>query len=184
MAICFLSFLNICLGWMMNLFEITGQFLQLQEMLEDGEYDEKIFEDTLESLNFDFEEKADNYAKIIRNFESQIEALKAEERRLKDRRQVCEKAIKRLKDNLQAAMMQTGKRKIKTDLFSFTVAKNGGALPVIVDVDTEDLPDECVVITEKPDLKALAALLTDPENKEYYKKFAHFGERGESLRIK
>ena len=70
-------------------------------------------------------------------------------------------------------MVQTGKRKIKTDLFSFTVAKNGGALPVIVDVDTEDLPDECVVITEKPDLKALAAL-----------KFAHFGERGETLRIK
>lgn len=168
----------------MTLYELTDEFLQLQQMLEDGEADEQIYQDTLESLEYDLEEKADNYAKIIRNFESQIETLKAEERRLKDRRQVCEKAIKRLKDNLQAAMVQTGKRKIKTDLFSFTVAKNGGALPVIVDVETEDLPDECVVITEKPDLKALAALLTDPENKEYYKKFAHFGERGETLRIK
>ena len=169
---------------MLTLYELTDEFLQLQQMLEDGEADEQIYQDTLESLEYDLEEKADNYAKIIRNFESQIETLKVEERRLKDRRQVCEKAIKRLKDNLQAAMVQTGKRKIKTDLFSFTVAKNGGALPVIVDVDTEDLPDECVVITEKPDLKALAALLTDPENKEYYKKFAHFGERGETLRIK
>ena len=169
---------------MLTLYELTDEFLQLQDLLEHGEADEQIYQDTLESLEFDLEEKADNYAKIIRNFESQIETLKAEERRLKDRRQICEKAIKRLKDNLQAAMLQTGKRKIKTDLFSFTVAKNGGALPVIVDVDTEDLPDECVVITEKPDLKALATLLTDPENKEHYKKFAHFGERGETLRIK
>ena len=168
----------------MNLFEITGQFLQLQEMLEDGECDEKIFEDTLESLNFDFEEKADNYAKIIRNFESQIEALKAEEKRLKERRSVCERNIKRMKEALENAMKLANKRKFKTDLFSFSIAKNGGALPVIVDVKTEDLPDECVIVTEKPDLKALAALLTDPENKEYYKKFAHFGERGESLRIK
>lgn len=168
----------------MTLYELTDEFLQLQQILEDGEADEQIYQDTLESLEYDLEEKANNYAKIIRNFESQIETLKAEERRLKDRRQVCEKAIKRLKDNLQAAMVQTGKRKIKTDLFSFTVAKNGGALPVIVDVETEDLPDECVVITEKPDLKALAALLEDPENKEHYSKFAHFGERGESLRIK
>lgn len=169
---------------MLTLYELTDEFLQLQQILEDGEADEQIYQDTLESLEYDLEEKANNYAKIIRNFESQIETLKAEERRLKDRRQVCEKAIKRLKDNLQAAMVQTGKRKIKTDLFSFTVAKNGGALPVIVDVETEDLPDECVVITEKPDLKALAALLEDPENKEHYSKFAHFGERGESLRIK
>lgn len=153
-------------------------------MLESGEEDPQTVKDTLESVEYDLEEKADNYAKIVRNFESQIETLKAEERRLKDRRQVCENAIKRLKDDLQAAMMQTGKRKIKTDLFSFTVAKNGGALPVIVDVETEDLPDECVIITEKPDLKALAALLTDPENKDHYSKFAHFGERGESLRIK
>lgn len=168
----------------MTLYELTDEYLQLQELLESGEEDEQIVKDSLESVEFDLEEKADNYAKIIRNFESQIETLKAEEKRLKDRRQICEKAIKRLKDNLQNSMIQTGKRKIKTDLFSFTVAKNGGALPVIVDVETEDLPDECVIITEKPDLKALAALLEDPENKDHYSKFAHFGERGESLRIK
>ena len=77
-------------------------------------------------------------------------------------------------------MKETGKTKFKTKLFSFTIAKNGGALPVIVNVPTEKLDDEFVVVTEQPDLKAIA---------EYIKKtgdvsFAKFGERGESLRIK
>lgn len=81
-------------------------------------------------------------------------------------------------------MKALNKPKIQTDLFTIAIQKNGGALPVIVDVPTEDLPDECVKITEEPDKNALLALLQDPENKDYYSKFAHLGDRGESLRIK
>lgn len=167
---------------MNSLYELTGQFLEIQSILESGEYDDQIVKDTLESLEFEIEEKADNYAKIIRNFESQIDAIKAEEKRLKDRRGTFEKSVKQLKENLQAAMIETGKRKFKTDLFSFNIAKNGGALPVVVDVETWALPDELVKIEEKPNLKAIETLLK--ENPERGAKYAHFGERGESIRIK
>lgn len=164
----------------MNLYELTGQFLELQEIMESGEYDDQVINDTLESLNFEIEEKADNYARIIRNFTGEIEAMKAEEKRLADRRKSLEKNVERLKDNLKSSMIATGKTKFKTELFNFSIAKNGGALPVVVDVPTDDLPDDLVIVSEKPDLKAITAYIKETGDLSY----AHFGERGESLRIK
>lgn len=164
----------------MNLYELTSDFLQLQQMLEDPEMDSQLLEDTMAAIEGEIEWKADNYAKVIRNMEGSIEAVKKEQERLSNKKAVLEGSIKRLKDNLQNAMVATGKTKFKTDLFSFGIQKNGGSLPVIVDVETEKLPDDLVIITEKPDLKAIAKYIEETGDVTY----AHFGERGESLRIK
>jgi hypothetical protein len=112
--------------------------------------------------------------------EAEAKALKDEEKRLADKRKLCENAVDRLKQNLFDSMKATGKKKFKTDLFTFSIQKNGGADPVIVDVETDDLPDDLVQIVEKPDLKAIAAYIKETGDLTY----AHFGERGESLRIK
>lgn len=163
----------------MNLYELVGQWLELQELLESGEYDDGIFQ-ALTEMDIAIEEKADNYARIIRNMEGRIEAIKSEQTRLANKKSTLEKAVKNLKDSLQNAMIATGKKKFQTDLFSFAVVKNGGALPVIVDVDCSKLPDDLVQVTEKPDLKAIADYINETGDITY----AHFGERGESLRIK
>lgn len=164
----------------MNLYELTSDFLQLQQMLEDPEMDSQLLEDTMAAIEGEIEWKADNYAKVIRNMEGSIETIKKELERLSNKKAVLEGSIKRLKDNLQNAMVATGKTKFKTDLFSFGIQKNGGSLPVIVDVETEKLPDDLVIITEKPDLKAIAKYIEETGDVTY----AHFGDRGESLRIK
>lgn len=165
---------------MSTLYQLQGEYLQLLEMLEDPEIDEQVVLDTLEGIDYELEIKAENYAKIIKELEGNIETIKTEQKRLADKRSKQEANIQRLKDNLQAAMVATGKTKFKTDLFSFNIQKNGGAAPVIMDVETADLPDELVIYTEKPNLKAIGELLkSDPECK-----YAHYGERGESLRIK
>ena len=165
---------------MSTLYELKGDYLKLLEMLEDPEIEDQIVLDTLEGIDYELEIKAENYAKIIRELEGTVEVIKAEKKRLSDKQSKLEANVKRLKDNLQEAMTATGKTKFKTDLFSFSIQKNGGALPVIVDVETAELPDELVQITEKPDLKAIAKFLEEhPESK-----LAHYGERGESLRIK
>ena len=130
--------------------------------------------------NDEIENKADGYAKVIRNMEGQIDAFKTEEKRLAEKRKSLEHAVDRLKGNLFDSMQKTGKKKFKTDLFSFAIQKNGGALPVIVDVPTSELPDDLVQIQEKPDLKAIAKHIEETGDLTY----AHFGERGESLRIK
>lgn len=165
---------------MSTLYELKGEYLQLLQLLEDPEVEEQIVLDTLEGIDFELEVKAENYAKIIKELEGNVEIIKAEKKRLSDKQSKLEENIKRLKENLQAAMVDTGKTKFKTELFSFSIQKNGGALPVIVDVDTSELPDDLVIITEKPDLKAIAKFLEKNPDSE----LAHFGERGESLRIK
>ena len=168
----------------MNLYEITGDLLRLQELLEDPEVDQQMVEDCIKDTEEELEFKADGYGRVIRNLEGNCTAIDAEIKRLMNKKKACENGISRLKAYLQNSMTELGKRKIDTELFHFSIQKNGGALPVIVDVPTDDLPDECVLIKEEPDKKALLALLQDPENKDYYSKFAHLGDRGEHLTIK
>lgn len=165
----------------MNIYEITEGFLLLQQMFEDPEVDSQLIDDTMESLDYEFEEKADNYAKMIRNMEGNIATIENEQERLSAKKNLLKAGIKKLKTSLQDAMVATGKRKFKTDLFSFSVQKNGGKAPVVLDVDdTSELPDELVRIKEEADLDAIRALL----EAEGSCKWAHLGDRGESLRIK
>lgn len=165
----------------MNLYELTDAYLQLQELMEDPDVDAQVIADTMEGIEGELEIKAENYAKVIRNMEGSIIAIDHEQDKLAAKKAILKGNVKRLKDNLQNSMIATGKRKFKTDLFSFNIQKNGGKAPVILDVkDTSELPDDLVRIKEEPDLDAIRQLI----EKEGTCKFAHLGERGESLRIK
>lgn len=166
----------------MTLYEITGAYLVLLNMMEDPSMDEQAIADTMEGIEGELEDKADNYARIMKELEGKSEALAKEAERLTARKKAIDNNIKALKTNLQNAMVLTDKRKFKTDLFSFSIQKNGGSDPVILDVEPEKLPKAARVITTKPDLKVMAQLLRDQPSK--YKRFAHFGDRGESLRIR
>ena len=149
--------------------------------MEDPDVDAQVIADTMEGIEGELEIKAENYAKVIRNMEGSIIAIDHEQDKLAAKKAILKGNVKRLKDNLQNSMIATGKRKFKTDLFSFNIQKNGGKAPVILDVkDTSELPDDLVRIKEEPDLDAIRQLI----EKEGTCKFAHLGERGESLRIK
>lgn len=158
------------------MYELTAVYQQLQNQIECGE----DVDDLMQEINDELEAKADGYARIIRNMEGDIDAFKAEEKRLAEKRRSLESAVEKMKQNLFDSMKSTGKTKFKTELFSFAIQKNGGALPIVVDVPVDDLPDDLVIITEKPDLKAIKKLIEENGDLTY----AHFGERGESLRIK
>lgn len=165
----------------MNVYELTGDFLKLQQLLEDPEVDQELVKAAMADLDEAIEDKADGYAMIIQNMLASVDAIKAEKRRLDARQKAFENSVDRLKTNLQECMTITGKTKFKTELFSFSIQKNGGKAPVILDVDdTSKLPDELVRIKEEPDLEAIRELI----EKEGSCKYAHLGDRGESLRIK
>ena len=163
---------------MANLYEITGDLLTLMDMLEDSVEDQVLL-DTLDAVQGEYEIKLESYCKIIKNLESDIEALKNEAKRLTDKRKLLENNIDRLKKVMFDSMKATGTTKVKGQLFSVSIQKNGGKLPVIVDVDTAYLPKELVKVVESPDLEAISKLLEQGESP-----LAHYGERGESLRIK
>lgn len=162
---------------MANLYEITAEMMQLQDMLSDTDIDQEVLVNTLESVQFDFEEKAESYAKVIRNMESDSDAYKQEARRLTDKAAVIDNGINRLKSTLKAAMEVTGHLKIKGDLFTVAVQKNGGVQPLNI---TGDVPEEYKKVIYETDNAAIRKALADGKELD----FAVLGERGTSLRIK
>ena len=164
---------------MAKLYELTSDVLALQDLLENELEDEQMLLDTLEGVQWEYEFKLEQYAKVIRNLEADAEGLKNEAVRLTNKRRVIENNIDRLKSIMFDSMKATNTPKVKGNILTVAIQKNGGKLPVVVDVDTSELPDNLVKITEAPDLDAIRKAL-DAGDCEY----AHYGERGESLRIK
>ena len=163
-----------------KLYEISEELMTLEDMLYDDTVDQETVQDTLEMINMDFEDKADNYAKIIRTMDASIKALKDEEQRLSGRRKALEERQKWLKDTLEANMRYTGKMKFKTPLFSFSIQKNGGLEPLVITGELEDIPGR--YLSQQPPI---------PDNMKIRKlleeqpvEWAHLEPRGESLRIR
>ncbi len=140
----------------MNLYELSTNYLQIQEMIMEGA---EGLEDTLESLNDAIEEKAVGYAKVIKNIEGQVLAIKEEEKRLAERRRSLESNIKRLKENLELSMLDTGKKKIKTNLFTFNIQKNPPSVKIL---DEEAIPSDYLV-KQKPKIDK-KAIINDLKN--------------------
>lgn len=163
----------------MTLYELTAQYQMLAEALMNGD-DTGLVEDLFEETNVNIEEKAEGYARIIRNFEAEAAALKAEEKRLADKRKACENSIERLKNNLQFSMKETGKTKFKHGVFAFSIVKNGGKAPLQGIPDVSELPKELQRITIEPDKEAIRQYIEETGDLSY----GYLGDRGESLRIR
>lgn len=112
----------------MNLYELTEEWQDAKAAMEVQDYDEQIIIDTLSGIECEIEDKADNYAKIIKMFEGDIETFKIEESRLAMKRKAIENRIKWLKAGLENAMLVLDRKKIKTLLFDFTIQKNPPSL--------------------------------------------------------
>ena len=158
---------------MSSLYKLTGEMLSLMEMVSDPDVDEQTLADTMESLHYEIEEKADGYAKIIQSLKAQVEGLKGEIERLQNRKRTIENNIDRLKLNLEGSMRAIGKLKFKTDLFSFGIQKN----PMTVEI-TGDVPKKFLIEQEpKVDKKALIDFVKANGDTSYAKKVQTEGLR-------
>ena len=163
-----------------SLYEITGRYLTIMDMLADSDLDPQMLADTMEGIEGELEVKCQNYAMVLKNLEGDVEALDNEIRRLTSRKKTLENNIKRMKEAVRDAMITTGKTKFKTELFSFSVQNN----PASVVLDTEDLdtlPDEFIRIKKEADKTAIKAALLAGDQK--LAGYAHI-EQGKSLRIR
>lgn len=126
----------------MQLYELTEMYLNLKDMdIEEGDLNA-----ALENIDDEIETKADNIAKVLRDFDGDIEALKSEEERLAKKRKAIENRQKQLKEYLQNAMLVLDKRKFKTDLFSFNIQKNAPSLRIL---DESKIPEDYYKIERK-----------------------------------
>ena len=164
----------------MTLYELTNDYINLLALAEDPDTDPEVLADTLEGLDGQLEDKADNYAKVIRQIESDVNGLKAEIERLQARKTAAQNNIDRMKANLEQMMIATDKTKFKTELFSFGIQKNPAKV-VMDEQYIENVPEEYLKYKDPEiDRKKIAEDLKAGKDLEG---IAHL-EQSESLRIR
>lgn len=169
---------------MSTLYELTSEYLQLMNMLYDEDEDLDCILDTMEGVDFELEMKADNYAIMIDSFQSDVDHLEKEIKRLQARKKTIQNRIAGLKWRLQNSMEATGKTKFKTKLYDFNIAQSGGVRKITVDVDVNDLPEELRM--KQPDVPNMDAIrkLVEASGENERCEYAHFEPRTKSLRIR
>jgi hypothetical protein len=144
----------------MNLFELTAERLALQNKLQDMNFDEQTIADTLEGESTELQAKIEDYGFVIRNMESFGDAMKAEEKRMSDRRKSHENKVERIKEWLLTNMQACEITKIECPAFTIAVRTN----PAKVVIDHEgDIPSNLFNYPEAPppvpDKKIIAQML-------------------------
>ena len=161
----------------MTLYDLTADYLELQEMMEDDISDDALL-DSMESIEGLYEDKIDGYAAVIRTLEAEATAYKDEADRMANKAKTIRNNITRMKKAMYESMLQTGIRKVKGKRFTVSVQKNGGKAPFVLTWDNPDtLPDN--LVERKPNIEAIREF-TEKHGTTY----GYFAERGESLRIK
>lgn len=115
----------------MTLYELTGEYLSLLEMAEDENIDQETLRDTMEMIGGELEDKAESYAKVIAQLTGDAETIKQQIERLTSMRNHIEENIKTMKKTLEKAMIETGKKKFRTALFSFNIQRNTPSLDIL-----------------------------------------------------
>lgn len=172
----------------MKMYEMADALRSLADQLDNAETSEdmrQVLIDTMESLDMDFEDKAESMMSIIANNNAMIAGCKAEIKRLTDKVQRLQNQNDSIKAYMMMCMKMSGKTKMQAGTWQISIAKNGGKAPLLWKVDPDELdltalPEKYVKRTEEINTAAVRETLEHGG----FLSFAELGERGESLRIK
>jgi len=126
---------------MANLYEITKEYLEIQQILETEELTTELNEALILSQS-QLQIKGGGYAKIMANKQANVDGATAEMKRLKAYIDQEQKKIDRLKNALLQSMLLTGTEKLESDFWRLSVRRSEA---VEVDI-VEALPSEFVNI--------------------------------------
>ena len=142
-----------------------------------------MFLDTLDVLMDSIQDKADGYCAVIDRFNGNIDMIKAEEERLKARREIIEKRVQTMKNALKEVLeiMEengTEKPEIKTALHTIKLAGNGGKQPM--EINEDKVPDSFKRVILETDKEKIREALEKGEQLD----FAELKPRGKHISIK
>ena len=120
----------------MKLYEVTKD---IEEMLEKTEPDDEYFNDTMESLQINWEEKAGGVSAYIGNLEATVAAIKNAEKNMAERRKSILRNVESLKKYLMDNMDRLNIDKIETAHFVAKIKKNP---PKVVINNEEEVPED------------------------------------------
>ena len=111
---------------MATLYELTGQAMQIISMIDNAQDDDSDCDtaemiDALDCVWGSIKEKAEGYAKAIRNFEADIAGIEGEYERLGGMIKTRKKVVEIMKDRLRAAMNAVGEDHIDTPIGRWSI---------------------------------------------------------------
>lgn len=162
---------------MATLYDLSANYKRLVDAAD--QFDEEVFQDTLNSIDDALEQKADGYAIIDQKLKADEKMFDDEIKRLQERKKAIINNRKRLKESLYDSMKLTGKEKFKTDKFSFYIQKHP---PKLVVDDEKEIPK---AYWEEQEPKLNKRLLLEDLKADDYPNFkgAHI-EAGEGVRFR
>lgn len=126
----------------MKLYDIT----EIYENLENID-DEVAVAAAMDAVDAALEEKLESTAKVIRNLEAEVEALEAEEKRLKARKTAVRNRIADIKGYVQQNLEAMGKDKVTSGIFKWSIQANAPSVNIL---DESLIPDDYWKIERKP----------------------------------
>ena len=106
----------------MTLFEMSNAARQLYELLDSGEIDESILQDTMESIGAS--QKLEDYIHVQKSFEAEIAMYEAEMARLKENKRILENRVEYMKSKIIDYMKATGQKSANAGTFKLTMREN------------------------------------------------------------
>lgn len=125
-----------------SLYEMVSDLVELVGI---EEMDENAKVEIMGQIKETMENKAENIIAVIRNYETRIEGIKAEEKRLAEYRRLEEKKLQRLKDYSIECMQMLGNKKLETNLGRISLAKKPGSLII---TDESKVPERYKSVTQ------------------------------------
>jgi hypothetical protein len=125
----------------MKLYEIMADYEKLASMDMESDGDMEAFLELLKTLEGTFDQKAENYCKLIYNLSCEAEAFREEKERLGKKQKSLENRIESIKKYLKfeaSKIIETGSSR-KVGLFTIGIRSNPESLEVI---DEDSIPDE------------------------------------------
>jgi len=139
----------------MQLYKIADEFLKLQS---DENFTPEEIADTLEAIEGEFNDKAENIFGLVKSLLSEAIAFKEEAKRLNAIAQAKSNTAAKLKEYLQGEMIKLNKSTLTIGMHKAIVRKG---MQVVEVINADKIPAELVTmsITQSPDKKAILKLL-------------------------
>lgn len=107
----------------MNLYNIKSEYLAIAQELAEGELTSEL-EQALMITEANLQEKAINYGYVIKNFESEVDIIDEEIKRLNALKKARVNAVEKLKTNISDAMQLFGILEVKAPTFKMNFRKS------------------------------------------------------------
>lgn len=138
----------------MKLYLLPPAFEAVLAATEDGELTPEALA-KLDSLEMELKDKVDGCCRVMKAFDAQADAYKAEADRLYKHSQMAANQAKRMKEYVDTNLRAIGVEKLETELFKLRYQKNPPSCVVPDGLDPSTLPEAFKVVKIEPNKRAM-----------------------------